>query len=281
MRDTTHSAHASLAERLGRLLIVGGGKMGEAVLSGLISSRSISADAVTVANPGFPRREYLTAEYGVECVAKGSEVLPADTVLLAVKPQIIDSVVRDLAATGKLDGTLVISIAVGVSCERLEALLPESCIVIRVMPNTPALVGCGVSVVSGGHRCDEFHVELVRELFASFGTAVVLDEKHQNAAGAISGAGPAYFALIVDALSRAGVRHGLPRAVAQELAVETMRGTATLIAESGEHPQVVIDAVTSPGGTTIAGIEAMEAYGLRTALAEGVTAAVERSEELA
>jgi pyrroline-5-carboxylate reductase len=137
-----------------------------------------------------------------------------------------------------------------------------------------------MAVVSGGSNATSDQVETVRAMFGSIGEALVLDERYQDAATAISGSGPAYFALVVDSLARAGVRHGLTRAVAERLAVQTMRGTAALIDQTGQHPQAVIDAVASPGGTTIAALEAMQREGLPTALADGVAAAVKRSKEL-
>lgn len=263
----------------GALAIIGGGRMGEAIISGFIGSGIVAADRITVVAPRAARRDELSAKYGIRCVASGTEALPADIAILAVKPQLIDSVVRELST--QLASALVVSIAVGVSCARLEALLPDATAVIRVMPNTPATVLQAMSVVSGGSDSTVEQVDLVRALFSALGRAIVLDERHQDAAAAISGSGPAYFAIVVDALSRAGVRQGLPRDVAQALAVQTMRGTAELIDQTGLHPEALVDAVTSPGGTTIAAVEALEARALRAAFAEAVTAAVNRAKELA
>ena len=148
------------------------------------------------------------------------------------------------------------------------------------MPNTPALVGEGMSVVSGGTEATAEQVDLVRALFAALGEAIVLDERHQDAATAISGSGPAYFALVIDALARAGVRQGLPRDVAQALAVQAMRGTAELIESTGVHPCELMDGVSSPGGTTVAALDALEARAVRSAFAEAVAANVKRAKEL-
>ena len=263
---------------LGSLVVVGGGQMGEAIVAGLVEGGAVGASDITVVAPREARRAELTARYGVVCVADGAGALPATTVILAVKPQVIDTVVTHLSAS--LSGTLVISIAVGVSCAHLEALLPTGTAVVRVMPNTPAMVGAGMSVVSGGNEASAEQVELVRQLFALLGEAIVLDERHQDAAAAISGSGPAYFALVVDALARAGVRQGLPRDTAQLLAVNTMAGTALLIEQTGTHPAALMDAVSSPGGTTIAAIEALEAHAVRASFAEAVAAAVARAKEL-
>lgn len=260
------------------LAVIGGGRMGEAIVGGLLESGTLLAEKIVVAEPSEGRRADLTAEYGIRCVASGAEALPASMVILAVKPQVIDSAVADVA--NKLVGSLVVSIAAGVTCLRLEGLLPMGTAVVRVMPNTPALVGAGMSVVSGGTTATADQVELVRTIFGALGKVIVLDERHQDAAMAISGAGPAYFAIVIDALSRAGVRQGLPRDIAQTLAVQTMYGTARLIDEGDLHPEALVDGVTSPGGTTIAAVEALESRAVRSAFAEAVAAAVHRAKEL-
>lgn len=262
----------------GTIAVIGGGRMGEAIVRGLLDAGAVSADQVTIAEPSLTRRNELAESYGVSTVADGSEALPADVALLAIKPQIADEVIGGLAE--RLGSGLVVSIIAGFSCARLESLLPVGTAVVRVMPNTPALVGEGMSVVSGGTEASPIQVELVESLFAQIGRAIIIEERYQNAATAISGSGPAYFALVIDALARAGVRQGLPRDFAQELAVQTMLGTARMLEVTGVHPGVLIDGVSSPGGTTIAAIEALEARGLRSAFAEAVAANVARSQEL-
>jgi pyrroline-5-carboxylate reductase len=262
----------------GMLAVIGGGRMGEAIVGGLVRSGAVPAARITVAEPSAERRDALTAAFGVRCVDDGSEALPADTVILAVKPQVIESVATTLS--NALSGSLVVSIAAGITCARLEAVLPGDATVVRVMPNTPALVGEGMSVVSGGTNATTEQTELVLGLFSALGKAIMLDERYQDAATAISGSGPAYFALVIDALARGGVRQGLPRDVAQALAVQTMLGTARLLDGSGMHPEALIDGVTSPGGTTIAAVEALEARAVRSAFAEAVDAAVRRAKEL-
>jgi len=261
-------------------VVVGGGRMGEAIVAGLLASGTLSGDRIVVVEPDEARCRTLNAAHAVKCVTHVVEAIAeANIVLLAVKPQVVDSVTADIAERLR-PGTLVVSIAVGVTCARLESHLPAGTPVVRVMPNTPAMVREGMSVVSGGSEATAEHVDLVRVMFSALGRAVVLDERYQDAAAAISGSGPAYAAAFVDALARAGVRHGLPRDVAQMLAVQTLRGTMTLLETTGQHPQQLVDAVTSPGGTTIAALEAMEARGFRTAVADGVTAAVKRAKEL-
>lgn len=262
----------------GTITVVGGGRMGEAIVAGLLKSGVVAANSITIAEPNAERRETLTASLGVTCVTDAEKALPADVALIAVKPQIAEAVLTGLSA--RLEGALVVSIVAGFTCAHLESLLPVATAVVRVMPNTPAMVGEGMAVVSGGNDATSEQVDLVRALFATVGQAVVIDEKYQNAATAISGSGPAYFALVVDALARAGVGQGLPRDVAQMLAVQTMRGTAELLEVSGQHPEALVDGVASPGGTTIAALERLEAGGLRAAFAEAVAANVKRAEEL-
>jgi pyrroline-5-carboxylate reductase len=265
---------------IGHLVVVGGGRMGEAIVGGLVASGAMDPDSITVVEPVAARRETLAAAHGVRCAEDpAAAVGSGDTVLFAVKPQLIDEIAIGCAGSLK-PGAVVVSIAAGISSARLESHLPAGTAVVRVMPNTPALVLRGMSVVSGGSEASPDQVETVRKLFGAVGHAVVLDERHQNAATAISGSGPAYVALFVDALARAGVRHGLPRDAAQELALRTLEGTVELIEVTGQHPEQLVDGVTSPGGTTIAAVEALEAGGFRSAVAAAVAAAVARAKEL-
>lgn len=261
------------------LAIVGGGRMGEAIAAGLVASGVLGAERIVVAEPSEHRREVFERQ-GITAVADGHEIAgDADTVLFAVKPQVIDAVVAHMADE-LASGTLVVSIAVGVTTARLEALLPVGTPVVRVMPNTPTMVGEGMAVVSGGSNASADDVERVRALFEAVGAALVIGEQAQDAAAAISGSGPAYAAMFVDALARAGVRQGLSRDVAQALAIQTLRGTMELLSRTGMHPEELVDAVTSPGGTTIAAVEAFEAGGFRSSVGAGVAAAVRRAKEL-
>jgi len=265
---------------IGRLTVIGGGRMGEAIIGGLLASGAMSPEEIVLAEPVTVRREALATAHGIATVTVAAEALRgAGTVLLAVKPQVIDGVVDSISSA--LDpGTLVVSIAAGASCARLESRLPAGTAVVRVMPNTPALVGAAMSVVSGGTEATDAQVEAVRGLFSAVGVAIVLSEAQQNAATAISGSGPAYVAMFIDALARAGVRHGLPRDIAERLAVQTVAGTAALLEQTGQHPEQLVDGVTSPGGTTIAAVEALEAGGFRASVNAAVTAAVARAREL-
>jgi pyrroline-5-carboxylate reductase len=265
---------------MGKLAIIGGGRMGEAILAGLLAAEAMSPDDIVVAEPDARRRETLSATHGVRCLEDGRDaVADADVVLLAVKPQVIIDVVSALAAAVP-PSSLVISIAAGISSARLESLLPAGTAVVRVMPNTPALAREGMSVVSGGQNASAEQVESARALFSAVGKVIVVDERYQAAATAVSGSGPAYVAIFIDALARAGVRHGLTRDVAERLAIQTVRGTAALLDQTGMHPEQLVDGVCSPGGTTIAAVERLEAGGLRSAVADAVEAAVKRTREL-
>lgn len=261
------------------LVIIGGGRMGEAIAAGLLASGLLEAEKIAVVEPSEDRRAVF-AGLGIASASDGHELVrQAETLLFAVKPQVIDAVVAHLA-DDIAPGTLVVSIAAGITTSRLESLLEPGTAVVRVMPNTPAMVGAGMAVVSGGSTATEAQVERVRGLFEAVGDAVVLPEAVQDAATAISGSGPAYVALIVDALADAGVEQGLSREVALRLAVGTFKGTAELLDATGMAPQALIDGVSSPGGTTVAALAAFDAGGLRALVAEAVDAAVRRAKEL-
>ncbi len=263
----------------GTLAVIGGGRMGEAIVAGLLGAGALTADQVVVAEPVAQRRAELAGALGVSAVPSGVEALAGATaVLLAVKPQVMDSVVRELS--DHVGDAVVISIAAGITCARIESLLPEGSRVVRVMPNTPALVGEGMALVSGGSEASQEDVGSAADLFSAIGRSIVIEERHQDAGTAISGSGPAYFALVIDALARAGVAEGLARDTAQELAVQTMLGTARMLEQTGMHPEELIDGVASPGGTTIAAINALEAKGVRAAFAKAVSKAVHRAREL-
>lgn len=277
----THSDDSKLAAtvaRLGKVLIVGGGSMGQALCAGLVRM-GVACDDICVANPGPAKREAVAAAYGVRTVPDACEALPADTVFLAVKPNIVCDVAARLSEAGLKD-TLVISIAAGVSTAKLEACLLQTVPVVRVMPNTPLVVGRGMSAVSGGSRARAEEVALVRDVFASMGHALVVDEDKQDIVTAVSGSGPAYFELFVETIARSAEELGLPYDTARELALQTMYGTAALVDETNADLPAAIEAVCSPGGTTVAALDAMRARHIEEALDEGVKAAARRSAEL-
>ena len=277
---SSDSAGASgLSTALGDVLIVGGGSMGRAICAGLVGALGVEASRICVANPGAEKRARLAADYGVRTVADAREGLPATTIVLAVKPNVVREVARQLDAAGA-GSALVVSIAAGISTERLSACFAAPVPIVRVMPNTPLQCGHGMSAISAGAHAKEADVELVRALFSALGSALVVDEDKMDVVTAVSGSGPAYFELIVETMARSAEDLGLPYETALELALQTMYGTAALIDETGQGLPEAIAAVSSPGGTTVAALDAMRAGGLEQALDAGVRAAARRSAEL-
>lgn len=262
-----------------KLGLIGGGVMGEALLSGLLAKRIYAPEMVMVSDPSGDRREFLSQKYGVGVTSDNREVAAAtEVVLLAVKPQIFDWVADDLEGLLK-PGTIIISILAGVTLFKLERAFRESP-VIRVMPNTPATVGAGVSALAAGSSVEPAQTKRATEILAAVGDVVQVPEYLMDAVTGLSGSGPGYVAIMIEALTDGGVAAGLPRAIASKLALDTVWGTAQLLRESQLHPAELKDRVTSPGGTTIAGIAELEAAGFRSALIKAVKAAGDRSREL-
>ncbi|MEA5540509.1 pyrroline-5-carboxylate reductase [Limnoraphis robusta Tam1] len=266
--------------------LIGGGVMGEALLSRLIAQNIYHPTDVIVSEPHEPRRAVLQQQYGVEVTDENSQAAQVtEVLLLAVKPQILDTVISDLAALSLGDSpnheseVTIISILAGVPLSKLEAAFIHRP-VIRVMPNTPATVGAGISAIAPGKAVQPHHLKLAQKILAAVGDVVEVPEYLMDAVTGLSGSGPAYVALMVEALSDGGVAAGLPRAIASKLALQTVLGTAELLKQTGMHPAELKDRVTSPGGTTIAGVGKLEQAAFRSALIEAVKAACERSKEL-
>ncbi len=263
-----------------KLGIIGGGVMGEALLSCLLSKGMYAPDSIMVSDLSHERRQLLTEQYAIHTTHSNREVIAeADTIVLAVKPQVFDSVMRDFSGATVSEPPLVISILAGVALSRLEKAVP-GWPVIRAMPNTPATVGCGMTAIAVGSRALSEHMELAHRLFSAVGEVVQLTEPLLDGVTGLSGSGPAYVAIVIEALADGGVASGLSRATANKLALQTVLGTAQLLQNTGMHPAVLKDRVTSPGGTTISGIACLEELGLRSALIEAVRAASSRSREL-
>jgi pyrroline-5-carboxylate reductase len=259
------------------LAIIGGGKIGEALLSGLI--RRGGPDGILVCERSPERAAQLAERYGVPAVDLGEAAVRARVLLLAVKPQDIDVLLARLAQHVD-DGHLVVSVAAGVPTARIEAALPEGVPVVRVMPNTPALVDEGMSVLSAGAHAGEADLDEAEALLAAVGKVRRVPESQQDAVTALSGSGPAYFFYLVEAMVDAGILLGLPRTLAVDLIVQTALGSAVMLRDTGEHPVQLREAVTSPGGTTIAAIRELERHGVRAALIAAIEAAHARSVEL-
>jgi pyrroline-5-carboxylate reductase len=269
-----------ISTRLGSIAIIGGGKMGEAIVSGLVHGAMFDPGAVTVAEPNAEQRDRLSAKYAISCVASPTEVSQADTVILAVKPQMLRQASEQLLAAPGFAPQRLVSIAAGVTTGTLSSLF-EGCAVIRVMPNAPLMVGAGISAVCIADGTSRSEGELACELFSCMGEAVLLDEGLMNAATAISGSGPAYFALFVECLAKAGEEIGLEPKAAMRLAAQTLQGSARYLELTESSASELRIAVTSPGGTTQAALEEFAAQGLEQAVAAAVKAALHRAGELA
>jgi pyrroline-5-carboxylate reductase len=261
------------------IAVLGAGVMGESLLSGLLRAGRQPADLLlTERRPD--RAQELTERYGVDVVSNVDAARKADTLVLVVKPQDMNDLLDEIATTVR-PGQLVVSLAAGITSGSIEARLPDGVPVVRVMPNTPALVDEGMAAISRGTHCDEEHLGAAEALLTATGRVIRVPEKQQDAVTAISGSGPAYIFFVVEAMIEAGVHLGLPRSTASELVVQTVVGSAKLLRETGEHPTVLRERVTSPGGTTAAAVRELEDHKVRAAFLTAMEAARNRSRALA
>jgi pyrroline-5-carboxylate reductase len=265
--------------------VIGAGNMAEALIRGLVRGGHVSHERIAASTPRKERRDELAAAYKIavhgdnRAVARGANI-----VVFAVKPQILDKVLREVGNQITAE-TLVVSICAGVDTETIETTIAGAggaaeLRVVRAMPNTPALVGAGATAISPGRHAREEDLATARVIFDAIGISVILDEGHLDAVTGLSGSGPAYIFLILEALADAGVKVGLSRRNAQRLAAQTVMGSAKLLLETDEHPGRLKDMVTSPGGTAIAGLHTLEEGGLRTTLINAVETATKRAREL-
>lgn len=262
-----------------QLGVIGAGNMAEAILKGAISANVIDHNAVVASDPVFERRQLFTRDLGVTTVEDNATPAGCGRVLLAVKPQVMAGVLEGIAERVNPQATLI-SIAAGVRTAFISEKLGGRGRIVRVMPNTPMLVGAGVSALCKGPRATDAELNWAERLFAACGRTVRVDEPMIDAVTAVSGSGPAYFFYLVEAMAAAGVAEGLKKDVALQLAVQTCRGAGELLVKSGEPPEVLRAKVTSPGGTTQAAIECIESAGVKQALIAAVRRAAERSREL-
>ncbi len=266
---------------MGKIGFVGGGLMAEALIKGILQAGLVSADRLMAADPAAARRELLMDHYGIAVHAEAAPMLGnCDIVILAVKPQVM-GVVLDAIAPALSSGHLVISIAAGVPLSFLEGRIGTSgCRVIRVMPNTPAIVQEAASALSGGSRATAADMATAQQIFGAIGKSVLVDESALDAVTGLSGSGPAYVFSFLEAFIDGGIKVGLSRPVAETLVLQTVLGSVKLAMESGDHPAQLRAMVTSPGGTTIAGLHVMERAGFGGVIMDAVEAATERSREL-
>lgn len=266
-----------LQEKIG---VIGAGKIGSAIARGIIHARLAANEQVMASDVSAPLREAVGLELGIKTTADNGELCEfADIVLLAVKPQIVDSVAREIAA--KLGrAKLLVSVAAGVPLARIEANLEAGARVVRVMPNIPCVVGAGAAGFAGGRHATGSDLQKVGAILDSFGIGLPVEEKYLDGVTGLSGSGPAYVFLFMEALADGGVQAGLARDVALKLAMQTVYGAAKMALESNKHLGELKDEVTSPGGTTIAGLYAMEQKGFHGTVMDAVAAATKRSQEL-
>ncbi len=263
-----------------KIAFIGGGNMAEAIIRGLL--REEVGDGICVAEINPARRDELMIRFpNVRIIGDAAEAAQwGEVVILAIKPQQADTAL-DLIEPVVTPEKLVISIMAGIPSSKIEANLAPGCRVIRAMPNTPALIGAGATAICSGRKASVDDLDLARQIFALTGIAVSIEEKLMDAVTGLSGSGPAYIFTFIEALSDAGVKNGLPRDVSAQLAAQTVLGAARMVAETGEHPSLLKEKVTSPGGTTIAALHVLENGSFRGVIMNAVDAACLKSKELA
>jgi pyrroline-5-carboxylate reductase len=262
-----------------KIAILGAGVMGETLLSGLLRAGR-EADDIVLTEKRAERAAELSGRYGVKVLDNEEAVSGAQTVVLVVKPQDMGVLLGEIRGVVQPD-VLVVSLAAGITTSFIEQRLPDRTAVVRVMPNTPALVDQGMAAISPGSHCDDAHLARAEALLAATGKVIQLPEHHQDAVTAISGSGPAYIFYVVEAMIEAGVLLGLPRATATELVVQTLYGAATMLKETKQHPTVLREQVSSPAGTTMAALRQLDDHKVRAAFVTAMEAAAKRSKELA
>lgn len=264
-----------------RVGFIGAGKMAQAICKGFTASKLVKPENITVSSTGTNSVNVeAMLQLSVKVTRSNFEVMTcSDIVIIAVKPHIVTTVLKEISSQ-EIKDKLVVSVAAGITIEKIEKFLPPCTKVIRVMPNTPCLVQCGASVCSPGYACKKEDCEKVVKLMSSIGICHVAPEKLLDGVTGLSGSGPAYVFQMVEAMSDGGVKQGLPRDLATKLAAQTLMGAAKMVLETGLHPGALKDAVTSPGGTTITGLHELEKGGLRAALISAVEAAAKKASEL-
>ncbi len=259
---------------------LGAGNMAEALIAGILKGQLFPADSLLATDISKARLIALKDRYAIQVGSKNFDAVSwADVIILSVKPQVINEVLTEIQ-THLSAKHVVISIAAGVPIRNIHQKIGITIPVVRAMPNTPAVVQEGVTALAGSHGLSTDHLDIAKNIFESVGRVVCVDESLMDAVTGLSGSGPAYVYLAIEALIDGGVRVGLPRNEAQILAIQTVLGAAKMVRETGEHPAVLKDRVTSPGGTTIAGLQRLEEGGLRATLIEAIEAATDRSKEL-
>jgi pyrroline-5-carboxylate reductase len=259
--------------------IIGSGKIGEALIKGILTSGKLKKMAIRSTDVIKERREYISNKYGIECLESNSELTKkSNIIIMAVKPNDVQKVIGEIRNT-ITDRHLLVTIAAGVTIGYVLKHLKKKIPVIRGMPNVAVLVQEGMTVLTTINGTNE-HLSLARKIFESVGKVAILEERHMNAVTGLSGSGPAYIFMVIESLVEAGVKTGIPRDISDLLAAQTTFGSAKMVLETGEHPALLKDMVTTPGGVTIDGIIQLEEGKLRTSIMKAVVQAAERSKEL-
>lgn len=258
--------------------IIGSGNMASALASGLIKSGVVRADEISISDK-LSQNLVKWEKTGVFTTEDNNEVYKnSEIVIFAVKPNIMPIVLKEAALFS--EGRLFVSIAAGVTLENLGLVLGEEAKVVRAMPNTPAQVGCGMTVISPNKNVTETELDLVRNVLSGVGEVIILDEKYINAATALHGSSPAYVYMLIDAMADSGVRHGIPKEISLKLAAKAVEGSARMVIETGKHPQELKDNVCSPGGTTIAAVCELEKKGFSSSIQSAIEKCIEKADKM-
>jgi pyrroline-5-carboxylate reductase len=263
-----------------KIALLGAGRLGEALLSGLLASETVSSNQLVATAAHRSRIDDVSKRLGICTTLRNLEAIEsADVILLGLKPQTVGPVLQEIGDAVNED-QLIISTAASVSTAYMENLLRKSVPVVRAMPNTPCLLRRGMTAISAGRYAHNGHLELAQKIFSCLGRTILIDEKHMDAVTGLSASGPAYIYIVIESLAEGGVKMGLPREIATELAAQTVLGAGTMVLETGEHPARLKDLVTTPAGCTIDGILELEEGGLRVTLIKAVVRATQRAKEL-
>ncbi len=282
MKKSTESSHKASGHELHvkKLALVGAGKLGEGLLSGMLGSQFIPAAHVEATVAHQPRADYLAQKHSVKAHTNNNQAVEgADLVLICLKPQQVAGFLNETKKHLSRDA-VIISAAASVTTAMIERELGHAARVVRAMPNTPCLIRQGMTAIAGGKHATDADLQLAKEIFSSMGRTVVVDEKHMDAITALSASGPAYVYMMIESLAEGGVKMGLPRELSTELSAQTLLGASAMVLETGEHPAKLKDVVTTPAGCTIDGLLELEEGGLRVTLIKAVVRAAERARQL-
>ena len=280
MKAGTDGASKAHHSRFKKLALIGAGKLGEGLLSGMLGSQLVPVSHVEATVAHQPRADYLAEKYGVKAHTNNRKaVAGADLVLIGLKPQQVKGFLHEVKKGLRKDA-LIISAAASVTTALIERELGHSARVVRAMPNTPCLIRHGMTALAAGKHASADDLKIAQEIFGSMGRTVVVDEKHMDAITGLSASGPAYVYLIIESLAEGGVKLGLPRELSTELSAQTLLGASALVLQTGEHPAKLKDMVTTPAGCTIDGLIELEEGGLRVTLIKAVVRAAERARQL-